>query len=61
MLKTRVGAPDQHQALGVLLAQRQDQPPAAVDVVILVAPEETPPPPRSLNQYLDKTCERRQL
>src|SRR5438445_12432650 len=28
VLKTRVGAPDQHQALGVFLAQGQDQPPA---------------------------------
>src|SRR2546428_11314183 len=33
LLKTRLGAPDQHQALGVLLAQGQDQPPAAGELI----------------------------
>ena len=33
MLKTRVGAPDQHQALGVLRAQGQDQPPAEGELI----------------------------
>src|SRR5438093_13424249 len=33
VLKTRVGTPDQHQALGVLLAQRQDQPPAKGELI----------------------------
>src|SRR2546427_12885885 len=33
VLKTRVGAPDQHQALGVLLAQGQDQPPAEGELI----------------------------
>src|SRR2546422_10490030 len=33
VLKTRVGAPDQHQAMGVLLAQGQDQPPAEGELI----------------------------
>src|SRR3989442_11734898 len=33
LVKTRVGAPDQHQALGVLLAQGQDQPPAEGELI----------------------------
>jgi len=33
VLKTRVGAPDQHQALGVLRAQGQDQPPAEGELI----------------------------
>src|SRR2546422_10440397 len=33
LLKTRLGAPDQHQALGVLLAQGQDQPPAEGELI----------------------------
>ena len=33
VLKTRVGAPDQHQALGVLLTQGQDQSPAEGELI----------------------------
>src|SRR5437660_753658 len=33
LLKTRLAAPDQHQALGVLLAKGQDQPPAEGELI----------------------------